>query len=60
LNLPTTNKETGSRGEQIAKDYLVSQQYTILEQNFRYSKSEIDLIAKEGEVLVFIEVKTRI
>ena len=59
LNLPTTNKETGFKGEQIAKEYLISQQYTILEQNFRYSKSEIDLIAKEGEVLVFIEVKTR-
>jgi len=54
-----SNKEIGILGEQIAKDYLISLHYKILEQNFRYSKSEIDLIAKDGEVLVFVEVKTR-
>lgn len=59
MNPPKSNKETGILGEQIAKDYLISIQYKILEQNFRYSKSEIDLIAKDREVLVFVEVKTR-
>ncbi len=59
MNSPRSNKEIGILGEQIAKDYLISIQYKILEQNYRYSKSEIDLIAMDGDVLVFIEVKTR-
>ena len=59
MNPPNSNQETGMLGEQIAKDYLISLHYKILEQNYRYSKSEIDLIAKDDDILVFIEVKTR-
>lgn len=54
-----SNQETGKLGEQIAENYLISLNYKVLEHNWRYSRSEIDLIAKDGEVLVFIEVKTR-
>jgi putative endonuclease len=49
----------GALGEKIGRDYLLGKGYTILEQNWRYSRAEIDIIAKEGEVLVFVEVKTR-
>lgn len=54
-----TNQEIGTYGEQLAQDYLVGLGYVLLEKNYRYSKSEIDLIFKDGEVLVFVEVKTR-
>ena len=49
----------GKKGEQLAKDFLIRKSYLILEQNWRYSKAEIDLIAQDKEILVFIEVKTR-
>jgi putative endonuclease len=55
----STNNETGRKGEQIAEDFLVAKGYKILERNWRYSRSEIDIIAKLGNILVFIEVKTR-
>jgi putative endonuclease len=54
-----SNKEIGQRGEDYAVKYLQSIDYTILEQNWRFSRAEIDIIALDGEVLVFIEVKTR-
>ncbi len=49
----------GKIGETLALQLLEKKQYQILEQNWRHGKAEIDLIAKDGEVLVFIEVKTR-
>ena len=51
--------ETGKKGEQLAVDYLISNGYQILERNWRYSKAEIDLIVRDQELLVFVEVKTR-
>lgn len=49
----------GTEYEQKAAEYLTLQGYQILERNFRCRQGEIDLIAKEGEWLVFIEVKYR-
>lgn len=49
----------GKKGEQLAFDYLMSKGYYVLEQNWRFSRAEIDIIAMDGEILVFIEVKTR-
>lgn len=54
-----TNKDIGRQGEKIAEEYLINAGYQILERNWRYSRSEVDLIAKDGHILVFIEVKTR-
>lgn len=49
----------GRVGEQAAIQYLQAQGYRILEQNYRCRFGEIDLIAQDGPVLAFIEVKTR-
>ena len=56
--MPST-KEIGDRGEALAKAFLEHHQFRIVEQNWRAGRAEIDLIAWEGDVLVFIEVKAR-
>jgi len=49
----------GKVGEQAAIDFLIAKGHQILEINFRRMHKEIDIISKEGVVLVFTEVKTR-
>lgn len=49
----------GKWGETLAAGYLASHGYTILERNARTAYGEIDLVARLGECLVFVEVKTR-
>lgn len=49
----------GLRGEGVARRFLEERGYRILEENFTCPWGEIDLIAQEGEVLVFVEVKAR-
>jgi putative endonuclease len=51
--------DTGRKGEAAAARYLLGQGYTILARNYRYRKAEIDLIVRKGNLLVFVEVKTR-
>ena len=51
--------EIGRKGESIAANFLKEKGYDIRECNFRYQKSEIDIIAQLDELLVFVEVKTR-
>jgi putative endonuclease len=51
--------ELGRRGEAIAARFLESAGLTVLERNWRCSQGEIDLVALEGDELVFVEVKTR-
>lgn len=53
------NKQVGSKGEEIAADYLTGKGYEIIERNYRYGHGEIDIIAKDKCFLVFVEVKTR-
>lgn len=53
------NRTTGSHYEQQVAAFLEKNGFQILEQNFRCRSGEIDLIAKDGEYLVFIEVKYR-
>lgn len=52
-------KDLGNRGEVFAVKFLRRQGYKILERNFRLRSGEIDIIAKDGNQLVFVEVKTR-
>lgn len=49
----------GQSGEIIASNYLKKKNYKILELNYKNKIGEIDLIAKDGEYIVFVEVKTR-
>lgn len=51
--------ELGTKGESLAFDYLMAKGYQILEQNWRFSRAEIDIIAKKDGILIFVEVKTR-
>ena len=56
----TNNKTKGQLGENLAEKYLKKQCYKILEKNYRYSRiAEIDIIAKDKDTIVFVEVKTR-
>jgi putative endonuclease len=49
----------GKRGEEVARDYLVKQGYTLLAQNWRCSLGELDLIMRQGDTVVIVEVRTR-
>ncbi len=53
------NKLTGDKGENYACVILKKRGLKILECNFRTSLGEIDIIARDGEIVVFVEVKTR-
>lgn len=52
-------KQIGKKGELLAYEYLKVRKYSILEQNYKYEKKEIDLIVFKDNILVFVEVKTR-
>ncbi len=52
-------KDIGDFGEAAACKYLEENDYEILERNFRLKCGEIDIIARNDETLVFVEVKTR-
>lgn len=55
----SNRRETGDWGEKVAAEYLQKQGYRILTTNFRCKIGEIDIIAKDQEYIVFIEVKYR-
>ncbi len=52
-------RATGRRGEAIAAEYLTRLGYQIVQTNVRTRYGELDIIAREGEVLAFVEVRTR-
>ncbi len=49
----------GTHYEDIAVKFLEDNKYTILERNFRFHRDEIDIIAKDKDTIVFVEVKYR-
>jgi putative endonuclease len=49
----------GRRGENIAARFLRNQGYKIIQRNFNSGAGELDIVAKQGNTLVFVEVKTR-
>jgi len=54
-----TTKEIGDFGETAACEFLKSKNIRVLKRNYRERGGEIDIIAKDGETVVFAEVKTR-
>lgn len=55
-----THTELGRYGEELAATHLLKQGYKILDRNFRFKKSEIDIIAFKDNTLTICEVKTRV
>ena len=58
-NVRLTAQTTGRRGEDAASSYLETKGWRILARRFRIRGGEIDLVAEEDGVVVFVEVKTR-
>lgn len=56
---PTAKIELGERGEEFAARFLKRRGYKILVPRFKSRSGEIDLVCRDGEWLVFVEVKTR-
>jgi putative endonuclease len=53
------HNELGKKGEDLAVEYLLQNDYKILERNWVFQKAEIDILAKKDNFLAVIEVKTR-
>jgi len=52
-------RDTGILGEKLARDFLSQKGYRIVETNFRCPQGEIDIIARDKDCLVFVEVRTK-
>ncbi|MFW5940322.1 MAG: YraN family protein [Chloroflexota bacterium] len=57
--MSSARKRLGAWGESLAARHLEEEGYEILERNWRCARGEIDLVAQAGDLLVFVEVKTR-
>lgn len=57
--MPGIRQLLGARGESVAARYLRRRGYAIVRRNYRGAHGEIDLVALDGGILVFVEVKTR-
>lgn len=54
-----SKKDLGNMGESLAAEYLEKAGLRIVMRNYRCPKGEIDLIARDGDQLVFVEVRTK-
>jgi putative endonuclease len=54
-----SRQQKGKSGEDAAARHLEERGFTILERNYRFERGEIDIVAEEGNELVFVEVKSR-
>ena len=52
-------RREGSRGEDLAVDFLKKKGYRILDRNYRFGRGELDIVAEDNRMLVFVEVKSR-
>jgi len=57
--MKTFRQALGHWGENLAANYLTQKNYEIVERNVRTPYGEIDLVARQGRITVFVEVKTR-
>jgi putative endonuclease len=56
---PDPRRATGSAGEDHAVEWLERHGFSIIERNWRCARGEIDIVARDGDMIVFVEVKTR-
>ncbi len=59
-HIKSDNQSVGKLGEDLAATYLSRKGFRIIGRNFKARYGELDIIARDGETLVFVEVKTRI
>jgi putative endonuclease len=58
--MKTSTKETGDTAEHIAQGYLLKNGYKILDTNWRIGHLELDIVARQDDELVIVEVKSRL
>jgi putative endonuclease len=56
--MKTERQNLGQTGEALAADFLKNKGYKILKKNFRYRHTELDIICRDKDTLVFVEVKS--
>jgi putative endonuclease len=54
-----TTRQAGDRGEELARRHLKKKGYKLIESNYRCPRGEIDVVAKKGRELVFVEVRAK-
>ncbi|MBI5463626.1 MAG: YraN family protein [Ignavibacteriales bacterium] len=54
-----STRQRGNQGEDLAAEFLQRQGFTILQRNYRFERGEIDIVAQQGNEIVFVEVKAR-
>ncbi|MGA8846409.1 MAG: YraN family protein [Nocardioides sp.] len=59
MRTAASRQALGAYGERVAEEHLAAQGMTLLERNWRCAQGEIDLVLRDGAVLVVCEVKTR-
>ncbi len=52
-------RQIGNKGEAIAIEYLISKGFSILTRNWQYLHRELDIVAQQGDTIVFFEVRAR-
>lgn len=57
--MPHSRQKAGNYGEELAVKFLKQKGFEIVEQNYRFGHGEIDIVAKENNTLVIVEVKYR-
>ena len=57
--MPSARATLGRLGEDAAARHLVATGYTLITRNWRCARGELDLVARQGDQMVFVEVKTR-
>ena len=60
MNNKEHNAKVGKLGEELARKHLQKKGYKVLEQNYRTRYSEIDLVVRQKDVLVIVEVRTKV
>ena len=57
--MPSPRSRLGAQGESVAAAHLEASGMRVIERNFRTRFGEVDLVAEDGDAIVFVEVKTR-